>query len=85
MPRQSATASSKLDAKPHKINKLQLANNETCAESDDDRLQKISDAAYYIALERGFDGGDPVDDWLVAESLVDGNALSLVGHRQSAN
>jgi hypothetical protein len=31
----------------------------------------IAEAAYYRALERGFQGGDPVQDWLAAERDID--------------
>jgi Protein of unknown function (DUF2934) len=31
----------------------------------------IAEAAYYLAEQRGFSGGDPVQDWLDAESMVD--------------
>ena len=30
----------------------------------------IAEAAYYIALARGFAGGDPVADWLTAEREI---------------
>jgi hypothetical protein len=30
----------------------------------------IAELAYSYAEERGFDGGDPVEDWLRAESTV---------------
>jgi hypothetical protein len=30
----------------------------------------IAEAAYYRALDRNFEGGDPVDDWLLAEHEV---------------
>jgi hypothetical protein len=35
------------------------------------RLGMIREAAYYIALNRGFNGGDPADDWIQAESQID--------------
>lgn len=38
--------------------------------SDDQRRQMIAEAAYYLAERRGFDGGDPVADWLQAEAEV---------------
>ncbi len=34
------------------------------------RLQLIEETAYYIAEQRGFNGGDPVQDWIQAESHV---------------
>ena len=39
--------------------------------SHDQRRQLIETAAYLRAEKRGFNGGDPVDDWLKAESEVD--------------
>jgi BRCT domain type II-containing protein len=39
--------------------------------SDEQRLSMIAESAYYKAEQRGFAGGNPVDDWLAAESEVD--------------
>lgn len=38
--------------------------------SQDERRRMISEAAYFRAAERGFQGGDPVSDWLAAEHEV---------------
>jgi oligoendopeptidase F len=35
------------------------------------RKQMVSEAAYFLAEHRGFNGGDPVADWLQAEAEVD--------------
>jgi hypothetical protein len=35
------------------------------------RRRMISEAAYYIAERRGFDGGFELDDWLQAEAEVE--------------
>lgn len=35
------------------------------------RSQMIAEAAYYLAEQRGFSGGDPVQDWLDAEVIID--------------
>lgn len=35
-----------------------------------DRQHMIEEAAYYIAAERGFNGGDPVQDWIEAERRI---------------
>jgi len=32
-----------------------------------EQRKKISEAAYFRALERNFEGGDPVEDWTTAE------------------
>lgn len=39
--------------------------------SVEQRRQLIAEAAYFRALSRGFQGGDPVADWLDAEREVD--------------
>ena len=31
----------------------------------------IAEAAYYLAKQRGFAGGDPMRDWLDAEEMID--------------
>jgi Protein of unknown function (DUF2934) len=36
-----------------------------------DRGRMIAEAAYYHAEQRGFSGGDQVQDWLDAEKLID--------------
>lgn len=38
--------------------------------STQERQRMIAEAAYYRALDRGFSGGDPVDDWLAAEREI---------------
>ena len=43
------------------------------------RLQMISEAAYYIAEKRGFTDGDPMEDWLKAENLIDKQLSQLAG------
>jgi len=35
------------------------------------RHHMIAEAAYYIAEHRGFNGGDSVQDWLLAETEID--------------
>jgi len=35
------------------------------------RRHMISEAAYFIAEQRGFNGGDTVRDWLLAEAEID--------------
>jgi len=42
--------------------------------SPEERQRMIGEAAYFRALERGFTGGDSLDDWLVAEREI-GRAL----------
>lgn len=38
---------------------------------EEQRWHMIAEAAYFVAEHRGFDGGDPVEDWLAAESEID--------------
>lgn len=39
--------------------------------SAEERRKLIAEAAYYRALERGFQGSDPLEDWLKAEKEID--------------
>lgn len=58
---------SKSAAKQHQLNTFSgLPDVDT-----EQRWQMISEAAYFVAEQRGFDGGDPVQDWLAAESQID--------------
>jgi hypothetical protein len=38
--------------------------------NDEDRYSMVAEAAYYRALERGFQGGSPEDDWYAAEAEI---------------
>ncbi|HKJ22760.1 MAG TPA: DUF2934 domain-containing protein [Gammaproteobacteria bacterium] len=49
--------------------------------TSDERTGLIARAAYLRAEQRGFVGGDPVEDWLAAEREVD---AALTRGRQSA-
>jgi len=48
--------------------------------SHEERWRMIAEAAYYIAQQRGFAGGDSTADWLAAESAVDAR-LKAEGRR----
>ncbi|HYW93425.1 MAG TPA: DUF2934 domain-containing protein [Gammaproteobacteria bacterium] len=50
--------------------------------SGGERHRRIAEAAYYRAERRGFAGGDPVNDWLEAESEIDHNQAT--GSRRKA-
>ena len=39
--------------------------------SPEDRRRMVAEAAYFRALNRGFNGGDPVEDWLTAEREIE--------------
>lgn len=43
------------------------------------RHEMIREAAYFRSEKRGFQGGDPVSDWLLSEQEVD-SALSMGAH-----
>ena len=38
--------------------------------SEHELQQMVAEKAYFRALNRGFQGGDPVEDWLVAEREI---------------
>jgi len=38
--------------------------------SEHELQQMIAEKAYFRALSRGFQGGDPVEDWLIAEHEI---------------
>ena len=44
------------------------------------REHMIAEAAYYLAEHRGFQGGDPVRDWLQAEAEIDHRLLGTASH-----
>lgn len=57
--------------------KAAAANRNTAGQiSTEERYRLIAEAAYYRALGRGFQGGDPLDDWCVAEQEVNASLLS---------
>jgi hypothetical protein len=47
----------------------------------EERHRMIAEAAYFLAQERGFTGGDPVSDWIEAERKVDRELLALATAR----
>lgn len=51
--------------------------------SDDARNAFIAEAAYFIAEHRGFTGGDPAMDWILAEKQVE--QMLTVGKQQHLN
>lgn len=40
------------------------------AVSAEERYRRVAEAAYFRALARGFNGGDPLEDWLAAEQEI---------------
>ena len=47
--------------------------------SSGQRRQMIAEAAYFRAEQRGFDSGDPVEDWMAAEAEVDARLKAMSG------
>jgi hypothetical protein len=47
------------------------------------REEQIALAAYYKAQQRGFQGGNPVEDWLAAEREFDGAYLARTMGQQN--
>ncbi len=45
--------------------------------SPEERQRMIAEAAYFRALQRGFSGGDVVEDWLAAEREVDERLMRM--------
>lgn len=60
------SSSDKSTADPRQASGSQAPNAGT-----EQRWQMVAEAAYFIAEHRGFSGGDPVQDWLAAESEID--------------
>lgn len=42
----------------------------TAVPQDSEQQRMVSEAAYYRAMSRNFEGGDPVADWLEAEREI---------------
>jgi len=58
----------KKPTRAHKTNLRELAEAELTPE---EREEMISEAAYYRALARGFEGNEQLRDWFEAEKIVD--------------
>ena len=75
--RKTAAASGKAakaaSATATKATRAKAGNNKPAAAeiTPEQRHQLIAEAAYLRAESRGFDAGDPLDDWLQAEQEVD--------------
>jgi len=67
--KKAASAKSKpaAEKKPRSTTKKAKSNGN----GSDKRSVLIEQTAYFIAEQRGFEGGDPVQDWLAAERQVD--------------
>ena len=71
MPRQSTTSEKNLAKPPKKNSKAPSVKAAQGGGNGEDRQHMISAAAYYRAEQRGFNGGNEVDDWLEAEAEID--------------
>lgn len=72
----SPTADTAAGSKPNPGSKSNsLLGNSLVPVTAEMRRAMIAEAAYYIAEHRGFGSGRDVEDWLLAESRIDG-ALS---------
>ena len=60
----------KLPVRPQSAPGAALASGNSDV-SPDERHQRIAEAAYHRAEQRGFTNGDPLQDWLEAEAQVD--------------
>jgi len=60
----------KASVKQHSNNEERVELTESMISSEE-REQMISEAAYYRALQRGFDPEQQEDDWFEAEKIVD--------------
>jgi hypothetical protein len=49
----------------------QLQQTTSLVITSQQRQQMICEAAYFMAKNRGFMGGNPMDDWLAAEAEID--------------
>lgn len=47
--------------------------------TSEERTRLINEAAYYIAEKRGFQGGDPQQDWLEAAAQIDATIMESNG------
>lgn len=69
-------ASSKRQASPRSSSRLPKAGNV----STEQREHMIAEAAYYLAEQRGFHDGDPLQDWLDAEKEIDHRLIGIHLH-----
>jgi Protein of unknown function (DUF2934) len=68
-PSSKATAAANKPAAASKVKK-DTANSVTTISSEE-RYKMIAQTAYFRAEARGFSGGDPQEDWVLAEKEVD--------------
>lgn len=71
MPAQTKSPSAKAPRKTAPTVKAKAIPAATAVVTSEERHRLITEAAYYIAEKRGFQGGDPEQDWLNAAAQVD--------------
>lgn len=74
-PKKGISKNKGVDAKSGSTTKLNTGKQQTIQINQEQRIQLIATAAYLRAEKRGFMGGDPVEDWLQAESEVDASLV----------
>jgi hypothetical protein len=57
-----------------------MASTTSSRSSTPEYQRMVAEAAYYRALGRGFQGGDPVDDWIQAEKEIGRTLKSKTDH-----
>lgn len=69
--RKSAEPGSKKPAGAPRSSKTTAGPTAKGSISPEQRYRMVAEAAYHHAEKRGFVGGDPLNDWLLAEMEVD--------------
>ncbi len=67
----SKAASEKSAVRAARTRRNMMKNAARAGVTAEERRQKIAEAAYYRALQRGFHGGSDIEDWLEAEAEID--------------
>ncbi len=65
-----ATVKPRMPGKSPKNGPAPTVNRPASQISEDEKRRLIAEAAYQRAAARGFNGGDPVSDWLAAEAQI---------------
>jgi hypothetical protein len=73
--KKTATTAAKKRASTKKAapRKTAAAKTRLAVKTPEARHQLIAESAFFKAERRGFEGGDPIEDWLEAEKEVDGS------------
>lgn len=69
--RKSADPSAPKTTKPRSTKAAATKPAATRSVTPEQRYRMVAEAAYHHAEKRGFVGGDPLNDWLLAEIEVD--------------